>query len=63
MEILSDTKERPDVSAVERTSSDLAKLIRKLRWIGMEEEAKQMQRVLRHVESASILLVEPHETD
>jgi hypothetical protein len=39
-------KERPDVSAEERASSALLKWIRKLRWIGMEEEAEKLQIVL-----------------
>lgn len=58
-----DTKERPDVSIVERTLSELARLVRKLRWIGMQEEAEQMQLVLRRVDSAAILLAGPHDTD
>ena len=33
----------PEISAVERTSTDLVKLIRKLRWIGMEKEAQRLQ--------------------
>ena len=31
-----DVKERPDVSIGERTSSELVKLVKKLRWIGVE---------------------------
>ena len=33
----------PDVSAEQRASSDRIKLIRKLRWIGMESEARRLQ--------------------
>jgi hypothetical protein len=32
-----------DVSAERQPAVDLVKLIRKLRWIGMEEEARQLQ--------------------
>ena len=60
---ISDVRERPDVSAEQRTSSELAKLIRKLRWIGMEAEAEQMQFVLRRVDLAAILLAGPFDTD
>ncbi len=45
----------PDVSAEQRTSSELAKLIRKLRWIGMEKEAENVQVLLRHTESSTTL--------
>lgn len=62
MGISSETKERPDVPAVERTSKELAKLVRKLRWIGMEKEAEQMQIVLHCVDFASFLLAGPHDT-
>jgi len=33
----------PDVSAEQRASNDKIKLIRKLRWIGMEREARHLQ--------------------
>ena len=33
----------PDVSAEQRASNDRTKLIRKLRWIGMENEARRLQ--------------------
>jgi hypothetical protein len=32
-----------DVSAEQRTSNELVKLIRKLRWMGMEEEAERVE--------------------
>ena len=32
-----------DAAAVQRGSNELVKLIRKLRWIGMEEEAERLQ--------------------
>jgi len=37
----------PDVSPEERASSDLLKQIRKLRWIGMEQQAQRLQATLR----------------
>ena len=41
----------------QRTSNELVKLIRKLRWIGMEEEAESVQRELseRHVATDSVV--------
>jgi hypothetical protein len=59
MEIGLETKERPDVFTMERTSRELVKLIRKLRWVGMEEEAKQMQSALGPVHPATALFEEP----
>ena len=32
-----------DISVQRQAAADLVKLIRKLRWIGMEEEARQLQ--------------------
>lgn len=63
MEISFDVKEQPDVSVEQRTSSELVKLVRKLRWIGLEEEAKQLQIALCRIDSAATLLADPHGTD
>jgi hypothetical protein len=54
-----------DLSPEQRASTDLAKLIRKLRWIGMEEEAKQLQTVLSRFpsEQVEIVLADPPNTD
>jgi hypothetical protein len=58
------SQERPEVSAEQRASSDLAKRVRKLRWMGMEEEARQLQQLLcRDVSRAGIVLADPHDTD
>lgn len=53
----------PDVLVEQRTSDELTKLIRKLRWMGLEEEAQQTQRMLSEVELAGGILTEPHDTD
>lgn len=63
MEMLSNTQEHPNVSAEERTSHDLTKRIVKLRWIGMEVEAEQMQLALRRVEPGRTLLADPADRD
>jgi hypothetical protein len=36
----------PDVSTEQRASNELIQLIRKLRWMGMEEEIVKVQRTL-----------------
>ncbi len=56
-------KERADVPVGERTSTELVGLVKKLRWIGMEEEAERIQIVLRGIDSTATLLAGPWETD
>ena len=63
MAISSNLKERPNVSVEERSSIELVRLVNKLRWIGMEEEAEQVQIVLRAVDPSATLLAGPWETD
>jgi hypothetical protein len=55
----------PDVSSEQRKSNDLVRLIRKLRWTGMEEEADRVQTELTQcgVRHADSVLATPHETD
>jgi hypothetical protein len=43
MEMPREKQKPPDVLAEQRTSNKLVKLIRKLRWMGMEEEAERVQ--------------------
>jgi hypothetical protein len=49
----------------QQASGDLVKLIRKLRWIGMEDEAQQLQLALRRfpTEQAEIVLADAPSTD
>ena len=61
--------------AIERTDAlfasdhtsrgEVAKLIRKLRWIGMEDEARRLQRIASTLpaEEAGSVCVGPHATD
>ncbi len=63
MEAISRSLERADVSTEEELSNELVKRIRKLRWIGMEEEAEQLQMMLRKGHQAEILLSSPCDTD
>ena len=55
----------PDVPPEERTSYELVTLIRKLRWIGLEAEAGQLQTVLRKIpqDRRVSLMAIPHSTD
>ena len=43
MEMRRDQQKPPDGSVKQGASDELVKLIRKLRWMGMEEEAKKLQ--------------------
>ena len=63
MGISSSIKGCPDVSVEARTSTELVKLVKKLRWMGMEEEAEQVQIVPRGVDPAATLLAGPWDTD
>ena len=48
-----------------RTPKDLARLISKLRWLGMEEEAHRLQLTMDDLppDQRGVLLVEPCGTD
>jgi hypothetical protein len=45
----------PDVSSRQRMVDALTKLERKLRWIGMEDEAREVQRQLSRCDPADAL--------
>ncbi len=53
----------PDVSAEQRASNDKIKLIRKLRWMGLEREARRLQGALPAALQADSVVPEPSETD
>ena len=56
---------RPDLSAGQQNANDLIKLIRKLRWMHMEDEAEQVQMQLASCRAAPTdnVLAEPPDTD
>ena len=57
-------QEPSEVSAEQRTSSELVKRIRKLRWMGMEREAEAWQATLcRRERSTDSVLAAPPDTD
>jgi hypothetical protein len=47
----------------ERPSVETLQLIRKLRWIGMEEEAERVETQLHETTLAGGVITTPHETD
>ena len=55
----------PDVPPEQRQVADLVKRIRKLRWLGMEQEAAKLQLALARVPPAerAIVLTPPRDTD
>jgi hypothetical protein len=55
--------EAPEVAARQRVRNEFIKCIRKLRWIGLEEEAKRLQIELRGIEPAISALPGPQDTD
>jgi hypothetical protein len=63
METLLEQPECPDVSAEQRRASELVKLIRKLRWMGLEEEAEHVQMAQFRESAGNSVLAAPCETD
>jgi len=57
-------RKRYDTVKDEAGANDLVKRIRKLRWMGMEEEAERLQAELtRRCASADSVIATPRETD
>jgi hypothetical protein len=65
MEMRHDQQKAPDGSAEQRISNELVKLIRKLRWMGLEKEAEkvQSQLTLRDVVATDSVVAVSRETD
>jgi hypothetical protein len=63
MESTPERCELPDIFAPQRASAELVKRIRKLRWIGMEEEAERLQIALSCLPTANCMLAEAPDTD
>jgi hypothetical protein len=65
MEIPHDQHKPPDGFREQRTANELVKLIRKLRWMGLEREAEKVenQLILRRVLAADSVIAASHETD
>ena len=52
----------PQVTAEQRAESDRVKRIRKLRWVGLDDEARVLQGVFDPEHADSVLAI-PHATD
>ena len=65
MEMRHDKQISPADSADQRISNELVKLIRKLRWVGLEKEAEQVQSQLslRDVPASDSVVAASRETD
>jgi hypothetical protein len=65
METQVEQKQPHEISSVHRASNELIKLIRKLRWMGMEEEAAGLQKELgqRRPADADSVLATSVDTD
>jgi hypothetical protein len=64
MDVRVERQKPPETSLAHHASNELIKLIRKLRWVGMEEEAKGLQKELtRRAIAGDSVLATPAETD
>jgi hypothetical protein len=65
MEMQHEQQKASDDLAERRESNELVKLIRKLRWMGMEEEAKKVenQLTLSNLPAADSVVARSRETD
>ena len=62
MELSPEQQEPPDMSA-RRKANELIKLIRKLRWMGMEEEAERAETALGRMSPADRVVATTVDTD
>ena len=62
MEISLKQLKSPDMSARQQ-ANELIKLVRKLRWMGMEEEAERAETALGGISPAYNVLAGPQDTD
>jgi hypothetical protein len=62
MEMSLEQQKPPDMSARQQ-ANEFIKLIRKLRWMGMEEEAERVETALAGISPAGSVLAAPHDTD
>ena len=63
MQVMATELRRPELSSEERLTQELVKRIRKLRWIGLEEEARRLEAALSGRTSTNGILVLPMDTD
>ena len=63
MEMPHDRHKPPEGLGEQRTANELVKLIRKLRWMGLEGEAEHVQMAQCRGPAGDAVLAAPHETD
>jgi hypothetical protein len=65
MEMPHTQQKPPDGPGEQRTANELVKLIRKLRWMGLEREAEKVenQLILRKGQAADSVIAASRETD
>jgi hypothetical protein len=65
MEMPHNQQKPPDGMGEQRTTNELVKLIRKLRWMGLEREAEKVenQLILRKGQAADSVIAASRETD
>jgi hypothetical protein len=65
MAMLHSQQRPPDGPGEQRTANELVKLIRKLRWMGLEQEAEKVenQLTLRKAQAADSVVAASRETD
>ncbi|HUJ04255.1 MAG TPA: hypothetical protein VLW75_11495 [Rhizomicrobium sp.] len=63
MELNTQLPDRPRISPEERRARELVKKIRKLKWIGMHDEAQRLETDLCRLDSGLVVLSGPAETD
>ena len=65
MEMRHEQQQLSESLAEQRASNELVRLIRKLRWLGMEEEAKKAENTLTrfNVQAADSVVARSRETD
>jgi hypothetical protein len=65
MDVLVKQEKPPETSTAHRASNELIRRIRKLRWMGLEDEAAGLQKELgqRHPTDADSVLATPGDTD
>ena len=63
MELNDKLADTPGISLDEDRTNETIKRIRKLYWIGMEEEARRLEADLRQMSSGVVVLSGPFDTD
>jgi hypothetical protein len=63
LKLISRQQQPAEASATENAKNELVKRVRKLRWVGEEEEAEKAQRALGEQTPSDSVLAMPRETD